>query len=51
MEFTTRDEVDLPIGAFDETGVFEPTYELWCKHREPWLPQGARAEYDEGRPH
>ncbi|MDR5762046.1 GFA family protein [Caballeronia sp. LZ035] len=50
MEFVSRDEIDLPLGAFDHTGVFEPDYELWCRHREPWLQQGARPEYEEERP-
>jgi hypothetical protein len=49
MEFVTRNEIDLPFGAFDETGVFEPEYELWCKHREPWLPSGPWREYPEER--
>jgi hypothetical protein len=49
MEFVSRDELDLPLGAFDETGLFAPDYELWVKHREPWLPQGVRPEYDEER--
>jgi hypothetical protein len=49
MEFVSRPEVDLPLGAFDETGLFEPTYELWCVHREPWLPTGARPEFAEER--
>jgi hypothetical protein len=51
MEFVSRNEVDLPFGAFDDTGVFEPEYELWVKHREPWLPHGMRPEYDEERDH
>ncbi|MDR5783149.1 GFA family protein [Caballeronia sp. LZ065] len=50
MEYVSRDEIDLPLGAFDQTGVFEPDYELWCRHREPWLQQGARPEYEEERP-
>ncbi|KND57560.1 Gfa-like protein [Candidatus Burkholderia verschuerenii] len=49
MEFVSRPELDLPLGAFDETGLFEPDYELWCKHREPWLQYGARPEYEEER--
>jgi hypothetical protein len=48
MEYVTKPEIDLPIGAFDETGLFEPTYELWCKHREPWLPHWLKA-YEEER--
>jgi hypothetical protein len=51
MEFVSRDEVDLPLGAFDEIGVAEPDYELWCRHREPWLPRGVRPEYPEERQH
>jgi hypothetical protein len=50
MEFGSHDEVDLPLGAFDETGIFEPQYELWCRHREPWLGHGGWPEYDEERP-
>jgi hypothetical protein len=48
MEFVTHGEVDLPLGAFDDTGRFEPQYELWSKHREPWLPH-VRPEYEEER--
>lgn len=50
MEFLSAAEVDLPLGAFDDVGLFEPQYELWCKRREPWLPHGARPEYAEERP-
>jgi hypothetical protein len=50
MEYASHAEVDLPLGAFDETGLFEPAYELWCTHREPWLPAGVRTEYPEDRP-
>ena len=32
------DEVELPLGAFDEPGRFVPTYEVWTIRREPWLP-------------
>ncbi|CAD6555093.1 GFA family protein [Paraburkholderia metrosideri] len=49
MDYADKDEIDVPLGAFDHTGVFEPTYELWCCHKEPWLPKGARTEYDEER--
>jgi hypothetical protein len=51
VRYADRDEIALPLGAFDETGLFEPTYELWCKHKEPWLPRGVRPEYDEERAH
>lgn len=49
MECLSSDEVDLALGAFDEAGIYEPTDELWCRHKEPWLPTGVRKEYDEGR--
>ncbi len=50
MEFLAKDELDLPLGAFDRVGLYEPSYELWCCHKEPWLPQGVRTEYEEERP-
>lgn len=50
MEYVGHDELDLPLGAFDNVGIYEPTYELWCCHKEPWLPKGVRTEYDEDRP-
>jgi hypothetical protein len=49
MEYPAKDEIDVPLGGFDRTGIYEPTYELWCCHKEPWLPAGARTEYDEDR--
>jgi hypothetical protein len=49
MAYSDTEEVDLPLGAFDETGLFEPQYELWCVHREPWLPSGVRREFAEDR--
>ena len=48
-EYTDQSEIDMPLGAFDRTGIFEPTYELWCCHREPWLPRGVRTEFNEDR--
>lgn len=50
MAYQGSDEIDVPLGAFDRTGIFEPTYELWCCHKEPWLPTGVREEFDEDRP-
>jgi len=32
------DEIDLYPGSFDETGLWQPSYELWIGRREPWLP-------------
>ncbi|MPW15469.1 GFA family protein [Paraburkholderia sp. CNPSo 3157] len=49
MMYADRDEIDVPLGAFDETGLFEPAYELWCIRKEPWLPRGVRPEYDAER--
>ena len=31
------EEVELSLGSFDQTGLFEPEYELWIGRREPWL--------------
>ncbi len=50
MEYPDTGEIDVPLGAFDKTGLYEPAYELWCRRREPWLPAGVRIEYDEDRP-
>ncbi|HVJ36010.1 MAG TPA: GFA family protein [Terriglobia bacterium] len=32
------DEIELPLGAFDDIGIFIPTYESWTIRREHWLP-------------
>ncbi|ASW03606.1 hypothetical protein CJU94_35310 (plasmid) [Paraburkholderia aromaticivorans] len=50
MEYLESDELDLPLGAFDRVGTYEPTYELWCCHKEPWLPVGVRTEFEKDRP-
>ena len=34
----TGDEVELTLGALDGIDVFAPSYELWTKRREGWLP-------------
>ena len=46
------DEFYLHPGSFDEIGVFAPTYELWTKRREPWLPSFPTiiCRYVESRP-
>jgi hypothetical protein len=46
------DEFYLYPGSFDETDLFAPTYELWRKRREPWLPEfpSVVRRYDEDRP-
>jgi len=50
MEYAGSDELDIPLGAFDRAGIYEPTYELWCCHKEPWLPKGVRTEYEQDSP-
>jgi hypothetical protein len=50
MEYLGSDELDVPLGAFDNVGLYEPTYELWCRRKEPWLPKGVRTEYEEDSP-
>jgi hypothetical protein len=46
------DELYLYPGSFDEPGLFEPTYELWTRRREPWLPEFPTvvSRYVENRP-
>jgi hypothetical protein len=34
---TSSNEIELPVGAFDEVGAFTPQYENWVIRREPWL--------------
>ncbi len=34
---TNSDEIELPVGSFDDVGVFAPQYENWVIRREPWL--------------
>ena len=44
------DEVEVNLGALDETDRFRPTYELWVKRREGWLPPFAGTRcYSENR--
>lgn len=33
------DEMEVNLGALDDVGVFEPSYELWTVRREGWLPE------------
>jgi hypothetical protein len=46
------DEFYLYPGSFDETGLFEPSYELWTIRREPWLPEfpSVVSRYERNRP-
>lgn len=34
----TADEIEVHLGAFDDTDQFVPTYESWVSRRESWLP-------------
>jgi hypothetical protein len=29
---------ELHVGGFDDVGVVAPSYEIWTRRREPWLP-------------
>lgn len=46
----TAQEVELYAGHFELPGMFEPTYELWVKRREPWLVALPVPQYPENRP-
>ncbi|MEO0979621.1 MAG: GFA family protein [Pseudomonadota bacterium] len=35
----TSDEIEINLGSLDNTDQFMPTYELWTKRRENWLPE------------
>lgn len=47
------DEIELPLGVFDETSLWTPTYELWTRRREDWLGDlpTLRHHYVENREH
>jgi hypothetical protein len=47
-----EDEFYVHPGSFDDVGAFTPTYELWTKRREPWLPAFPTcvSEFPESRP-
>jgi len=36
--YSRADEIYVYPGSFDETGLWQPTYELWTIRRDPWLP-------------
>ena len=45
------DEIDLYAGSFDEPGLWQPSYELSTKRREPWLPEFPSVNrYEQDRP-
>ena len=37
--YSRPDEIYVYPGSFDETGLWQPTYELWTIRRDPWLPE------------
>lgn len=42
----TSDEIEINLGSLDDTDQFMPTYELWTKRKEKWLPEfPVRARY------
>ncbi len=45
------DEIELNLGSMDAPDQFVPTYELWTKRREAWLPEfPVKARYETNRP-
>lgn len=45
------DEVELNLGSFDDTNLFQPSYELWTIRRERWLPEfPVKHRYERDRP-
>src|SRR5262249_54090620 len=34
----TGDEIDITVGSFDAPNQVTPTYEVWVRRREGWLP-------------
>ena len=46
------DEIYVYPGSFDETGLWQPTYELWTIRRDKWLPAfpSVVSRYEKDRP-
>jgi hypothetical protein len=44
----SADEVEVHLGAFDAPHQLQPTYELWTRRREDWLPLFAVARRYDG---
>ncbi|WP_339651137.1 GFA family protein [Halopseudomonas pelagia] len=44
----TADEIEVNLGSLDAPDQFVPTYELWVKRREAWLPEFAGVRRYEG---
>lgn len=44
----TGDEIEIAAGSFDAPSQVTPTYEMWTRRRERWLPPFDVAHRDEG---
>ena len=51
-QYSRPDEIYVYPGAFAETGLWEPTYELWTIRRDPWVPEFPSVvnRYEKDRP-
>ena len=44
------EEIEVHLGILDEPNQFTPTYELWTKRREDWLPDfEGMQQFDQNR--
>jgi hypothetical protein len=43
-------EIEINVGVLDEPNRLSPTYELWCKRRESWLPDFHLQKHATNRP-
>lgn len=50
LKFDGSDEIEIPTGVFDETGLYAPEFELWTRRREPWLAGQGIPQYRESYP-
>jgi hypothetical protein len=50
LAFDGVDEIEVPTGIFDETGLSPPQYEIWCKSAEPWHDAQGRPRFARGAP-
>ncbi|AQH00999.1 aldehyde-activating protein [Burkholderia sp. KK1] len=50
LAFDGVDEIEVPTGIFDETGLYPPQYEIWCRSAEPWHDAQGRPRYARGAP-
>jgi hypothetical protein len=50
LAFDGVDEIEVPTGLFDETGLYPPQYELWCRSAEPWHDAQGRPRHPQARP-